>query len=572
MRMKKILTLVTLVLGIYCAQAQTNAGAFASNKLGEPVMSDLDSPQILTKADASSFAGGSGTEADPYLIANTEHLSNLAAMSSDKSGTFPQKLKGVYFKQVADIVFEKETPMILIGNGAWFAGTYDGDGYAIKNYTLKYNAQNVTNVYMALFLNCAEATLKNIRMVGTNIDINVEGTGYSMMAAGLVGNCQYGKIVNCTTEGTYNVQAGGKECGSFIGGLVAYLSNSTIDNCRTYGNYRNKLALKEGTNCYAEVAGIAVEMFNSKVIDCISHGNLDNQVSGNAANLQVRTAGTAAYTENSQIMNVASVGESIISIADNKQKDGKTNVYTAGVVAVLNTKSTLSNAWSAITTLKSEGATTPIEPAYTSFVFGESKAEKCLYVMTEEDAKKEVFVEEINQLLPEGTTRWLYRKDDYPALQPLHNVTLPLLTGATTTPGEGVTAIEDGERFRFTLTLDEEYNESKPVVTVGDKTLEPDTAMNYVTDMVTADMVIKITGIVKNSTTANENITTGSKVYAAGGVLHIQPKAPVQVGVFNMQGQLMESAMISGDTQIQLPQGIYVVRLGDQSYKVCISE
>lgn len=39
-----------------------------------------------------------------------------------------------------------------------------------------------------------------------------------------------------------------------------------------------------------------------------------------------------------------------------------------------------------------------------------------------------------------------------------------------------------------------------------------------------------------------------------------------------MQGQLMESAMISGDTQIQLPQGIYVVRLGDQSYKVCISE
>lgn len=133
--MKKILTLVTLVLGIYCAQAQTNVGAFASMKLGEPVMSDLASPQILTKADASSFAGGSGTEADPYLIANTEHLSNLAAMSSDKSGTFPQKLKGVYFKQVADIVFEKETPMILIGNGAWFAGTYDGDGYAIKNYT-----------------------------------------------------------------------------------------------------------------------------------------------------------------------------------------------------------------------------------------------------------------------------------------------------------------------------------------------------------------------------------------------------------------------------------------------------
>lgn len=572
MRMKKILTLVTLVLGIYCAQAQTHAGAFASNKLGEPVMSDLASPQILTKADASSFAGGSGTEADPYLIANTEHLMKLAELSSVATEAPYENLKGVFFKQTADIVFEKGDRMPTIGNGAYFAGSYDGDGYVIKNYTVERKILDAKNGYTALFLNSKGATLKNIRMVGTKIELDLEGSDYSAQVGGLSAIFLNGRIINCTTDGTYSLRTKGKVSGSVIGGLAAAINNSTVENCRTYGIYQNETVLEDGKLCYAEVAGLVAEMYDSEVIDCISHGKLDNQASGNTTELIVRTAGTAAFTHNSQIMNVASVGESIISVADNKQKDGKTNVYTAGVVAVLNTKSTLSNAWSAITTLKSEGATTPIEPAYTSFVFGESKSEKCLYVMTEEDAKKEVFVEEINQLLPEGTTRWLYRKDDYPALQPLHNVTLPLLTGATTTPGEGVTAIEDGERFRFTLTLDEEYNESKPVVTVGDKTLEPDTAMNYVTDMVTADMVIKITGIVKNSTTANENITTGSKVYAAGGVLHIQPKAPVQVGVFNMQGQLMESAMISGDTQIQLPQGIYVVRLGDQSYKVCISE
>ena len=182
------------------------------------------------------------------------------------------------------------------------------------------------------------------------------------------------------------------------------------------------------------------------------------------------------------------------------------------------------------------------------------------------------FVDRLNENLPEGALTWQLRKDDYPALQALHNVTLPLLTGATTTPGEGISKIEDGERFRFTLTLDEEYNESKPVVTIGDKTLEPDADMNYVTDRVTADMVIKITGIVKNTATANEKITTGSKVYVTGGVLYIQPEAPVKVSVFNMQGRLMKSAMISGDTQMQLPQGIYVVRLGDQSYKISISE
>lgn len=572
MRMKKILTLVTLVLGIYCAQAQTNAGTFTSMKLGEPVMSDLVVPQIMTKADASSFAGGSGTEADPYLIATKEHLMKLAELSSEITEAPYENLKGVFFKQTADIVFEKGDRMPAIGNGAYFAGSYDGDGYVIKNYTIERKVQDAKNGYTALFLNSKGATLKNIRMVGTQIELDLEGSDYFAQVGGLSAVFVDGRIINCTTDGTYSLRTKGKVSGSVIGGLVAALSNSTVENCRTYGSYQNETVLKDGELCYAEVAGLVAEMYDSEIIDCISHGKLDNQASGNTADLIVRTAGTAAFTQNSQIMNVASIGESIVSIADNKQEDGNTSVYTAGVVAVLNKKSTLSNAWSAITVLKSEGATTPTESAFTSFVFGESKAENCLYVMKDEDAKKQVFVEEINQLLPEGATRWLYRKDDYPALQTLHNVTLPLLTGATTTPDEGVTTIEDGERFRFSLTLDEEYNESKPVVTVGDKTLEPDADMNYVTDRVTADMVIKITGIVKNTATANEKITTGSKVYVTGGVLYIQPEAPVKVSVFNMQGRLIKSAMISGDTQMQLPQGIYIVRLADQSYKVSISE
>lgn len=570
--MKKILTLVTLVLGIYCAQAQTNVGAFASMKLGEPVMSDIAAPQILTKADAPSFAGGSGTEADPYLIANKEHLLKLAELSSVATEAPYENLKGVFFKQIADIVFEKGDRMPTIGNGAYFAGSYDGDGYVIKNYTVERKIQDAKNGYTALFLNSKGATLKNIRMVGTKIELDLEGSDYSAQVGGLSAIFLNGRIINCTTDGTYSLRTKGKVSGSAIGGLAAAINNSTVENCRTYGIYQNETVLEDGKLCYAEVAGLVAEMYDSEVIDCISHGKLDNEASGNTTELIVRTAGTAAFTQNSKLMNVASVGESIISIADNKQEDGKTNVYTAGVVAVLNTKSALSNAWSAITTLKSEGATTPIEPAYTCFVFGESKAENCLYVMKEEDAKKDVFVEEINQLLPEGTTRWLYRKDDFPALQPLHNVTLPLLTGATTTPGEGVSAIEDGERFRFTLTLDADYSESKPIVTVGDKTLEPDADMNYITDKVTSDMVINISGIEKNSSTANEEITVGSKVYTAGGVLYIRPVAPVQVNVFNMQGQLMESAMIASDAQMQLPKGIYVVRLGDQSYKVCVSE
>lgn len=580
MRMKKILTLVTLLLGIYCAQAQTNAGLSASKSLGDPTMFFSDAgPQVKTKADASSFAGGSGTEADPYLIATKEHLRNLGALSSDDSGTFPQKLKGVYFKQIADITFEEDDPMTFIGNGAWFSGTYDGNGYTIKNYTLKYNTQNASNGYMALFVNCVESTLKNIRMVGTKIDIDVEGTGYSMMVAGLVGNFQYGKIVNCTTEGSYNVRAGGTESGSFFGGLVSYLSYSTIDNCRSYGNCQNEVVLKGGS-CFAEVAGIVTEMYDSKLVNCISYLNAENQCLGNLDVLDirtVRTAGITAFASGSQVLNSCSRGKSLVSVSENKQQDGTSYIYTAGLVSVMTDKSLLLNGWSVVSTLKNQAVAESYVDPICCAVVEESTFDNCYYLLENEESeaamKSQKFVDKLNENLPEDALTWQFRKDDYPALQALHTVTLPLLTGATTTPGEGASAIENGERFRFSLVLEEEYNQSKPVVTVGDKTLEPDANMNYVTEPVTADMVVKIDGIVKNTETANEEINASvQKVYVADGILYIQPEATAQVNVFNMQGQLVKSTLVSSEAQIQLPQGLYIVRLNDQSYKVLISE
>lgn len=575
MRMKKILTLVSLVLGIYCAQAQTNAGAFASMKLGEPVMFDNAIPQITTKADASSFAGGSGTEADPYLVATVEHLRTLAAMSIRDSEENLTKLKGVYFKQIADIVFGVSDPQIFIGNGAWFAGTYDGDGYAIKNYSLRQNFRG-TSAYMALFMNCSGATLKNVHMVGTKIDVAAEGTDLKVSVGGLAGNFQAGQIMNCTTDGSYIVQISGSASNAFIGGLVSFLTNSTIDNCRSYGNYRNEVAVEGGSRCFTEIGGIAAEMVESKIINCISYNEAKNFAQGNVDVLNVRTAGIAAYALDAQVLNSSSRGESLVSIANNNQQEATSYVYTAGVVAILTDKSLISNCWNVVPTLKSEGATKPIEPNPICYLFTEDATlSNCYYSngeASEASMKSQEFVDKLNENLPEGALTWQLRNDGYPTLQVLHSVILPSLIGATTTPNEGTSKIEDGERFRFTLTLDEEYNESKPVVTVGDKTLEPDADMNYVTDRVTADMVIKITGIVKNTATANEKITIGSKVYVTGGVLYIQPEAPVKVSVFNMQGRLIKSAMISGDTQMQLPQGIYLVRLADQSYKISISE
>jgi hypothetical protein len=74
------------------------------------------------------FAGGTGTKEDPYLVSTAKHLNNVRNYM-DKN-----------FKQINDIDlsdYENWEPIgrynidIMLGNG--FMGTYDGDGYTIKN-------------------------------------------------------------------------------------------------------------------------------------------------------------------------------------------------------------------------------------------------------------------------------------------------------------------------------------------------------------------------------------------------------------------------------------------------------
>ncbi|WP_158585881.1 T9SS type A sorting domain-containing protein [Parabacteroides sp. TM07-1AC] len=572
--MKKIFTLAVAFMAVACGvQAQVDASVSASMKIDKPIESfDYVAP-IQTKADAATFVGGTGTEADPYQIATKEDLQKLAELTSKAENESLENLKGVFFKQTADIVFEEGDKMPVIGAGAYFCGTYDGDGYMIKNFTITGKKQDSKSQVRALFIYCKGATLKNIHMVGTKVEYDLEGADYSVLIGGLAFQVVEGKMINCTTEGTYTVRAKGEVSSSAIGGLAVSLTNSTVENCRTYGTYLNEVAVNGGEQCYVQIGGIAAEMYNSNIIDCFTGSTMEDKATGNVADLILRTAGIAAFAQSCQVEHVASVGESFTSIADNKQEGGKTTIYTAGLVAVANYKSMLSNSWSAVTTLKSEEATGSIEPAYTAFLFGDSKSENTFYANSAEVIKEEEFINEINGKFPASAKPWLFRENDYPSLLPLYTVTLPTLTGATTTPGEGVAQIEEGERFRFSLVLEEEYNQSKPVVTVGDKTLEPDANMNYVTEPVTADMVVKIDGIVKNTETANEEINASvQKVYVADGILYIQPEATAQVNVFNMQGQLVKSTLVSSEAQIQLPQGLYIVRLNDQSYKVRISE
>ena len=162
--------------------------------------------------------------------------------------------------------------------------------------------------------------------------------------------------------------------------------------------------------------------------------------------------------------------------------------------------------------------------------------------------------------------------DPTPDPEPTINLTLPAIEGATTTPAAGTYEIEEGEGFSFVIVLDEDYDQSKPIVKVNGKVLEPDADGVYQLTRLSDDVTITIEGIVKNEedptsiSGAEDNVT---KVWASHGYLHIQSYEAGTAYIISMNGKLHKILTLpEGETVTAMPQGVYIVRIGGQSYKL----
>lgn len=162
--------------------------------------------------------------------------------------------------------------------------------------------------------------------------------------------------------------------------------------------------------------------------------------------------------------------------------------------------------------------------------------------------------------------------DPTPDPEPTINLTLPAIEGATTTPAAGTYEIEEGEGFSFVIVLDEDYDQSKPIVKVNGKVLEPDADGVYQLTRLSDDVTITIEGIVKNEedptsiSGAEDNVT---KVWASHGYLHIQSYEAGTAYIISTNGKLHKILTLpEGETVTAMPQGVYIVRIGGQSYKL----
>lgn len=187
------------------------------------------------------YGGGSGTEADPFLIFNAEQLNTIGLKPADLYK---------HFKLMADIDLScyTGTQFNLIGTyyGRAFRGTFDGNGHRIHNFT--YGSENVNFLGLFGYVDGDNTEIKDLDLIDPNV---TTGTGNNV--GSLVGYLRRGTVSRCSARGG---TVTGDNC---VGGLVGRNYTASVANCfASTGVYGNGnlgglvgRTYVELSNCYA---------------------------------------------------------------------------------------------------------------------------------------------------------------------------------------------------------------------------------------------------------------------------------------------------------------------------------
>lgn len=133
------------------------------------------------------------------------------------------------------------------------------------------------------------------------------------------------------------------------------------------------------------------------------------------------------------------------------------------------------------------------------------------------------------------------------------------MVGASTTPAAGAHTVTEGDGFSFILTLDADYDQSVPVVTVNGNVLTSDANGKYTITDISANLTVAITGIVRNATL----------IRAESGALLIRTPVSVTAQVIALTGNVVRTVRLpAGDSRVDgLVSAIYIVRLSNKITK-----
>jgi hypothetical protein len=252
----------------------------------------IRTPSALTQ---SGFAGGAGTENDPYLIATATHLDNVR--------NYPD----AHFRLIADInlgvaPFNEGEGWLPIGpSAAPFTGSFDGDIYVIFNLT----SARPTTDYQGLFGYLSGATVENLYLE----NVSVQGDQYT---GGLAGRADNSIIENIQVTGAING-------GLYTGGLVGYLaggssmgyvsSSATVHGGQNTGGMVGYVSDTSDSIYHAYTLGtVDGDQYSGGLVGRLSRGILTGSYSRAAVSGSDTVGGAVGYIYNGGVYRTYSTG------------------------------------------------------------------------------------------------------------------------------------------------------------------------------------------------------------------------------------------------------------------------
>ncbi|NIP27033.1 MAG: PASTA domain-containing protein [Phycisphaerae bacterium] len=181
-----------------------------------------------------AFSGGSGTEADPFILADANDLSAIG---------HNLRLIDKHFRVVNNIDMEDSAYFIIADGEAPFTGVFDGNGHCVSNLTYTSDQKNKIGLFAYLGNG---GQIKNLGLSNVNID-----AGEADYVGGLVGLSEEGTISNCYVTGSVSGF-------DYVSVLVGYVDSGAVSNCYATGSVGG----------YTPVGGLIGYSRNSNVTNC----------------------------------------------------------------------------------------------------------------------------------------------------------------------------------------------------------------------------------------------------------------------------------------------------------------
>ncbi len=219
---------LTTDTGTYFKMVTPGAKTFSAGKMYTIVINDgwWNSPSL--------FAGGSGTEADPYLIGNYVHMNNMEAVLIDGETVWFELISNVNMDPVDAGYWTPLNTVSTYDKGVHF----DGKGHTIRNFTI--NGGTLHNGMFSILNGTVQnVTFENPKIIDTgypsttNHDVGII-TGFCGYSSN--GKEHWGTIQNVTIKnGEISTNNKLHTGGVGFGAIAGTGSRCTISHCKVDG-------------------------------------------------------------------------------------------------------------------------------------------------------------------------------------------------------------------------------------------------------------------------------------------------------------------------------------------------